>query len=458
MSSPPLDVKRFRELARDRLWCAAADDAVLQQVMAALLAGGSDERQQNMLAVIANILLVNRTLHQCYFTPYYSNQGLAHVINHISQLETPTTDDLVALYRFMFLILYDGIATVDTALLTAAADCVDRGLEHIISHSLDPPAVIEVLKAMYLLYHKYPEVTLNNSLLLAAGYFVRLTWGDEPHPMVMRQLRNVITVIMTTHPEARRRDIRYLCRSLPELGDALITHLSTHVSSFLTPGPTADYTDILGLFVLVTFIVKLMREEKDYVLVQIFQRDLLPCDNGVPPVYLQILQFLGQLMVNLDISFNDEVTRLQLKQIVLDFYYELCYHPDPAKHFSQFLTAIGYINARLYLEANNIDTPPGFDIAQYLRPKYQTVAAHEEEPAESELVFSHNALLKLILTHAHSQLLVETTSTEPVEMLQEEKEREAEKLMVVFGRLEKTGVFSNPIREWQHLGRFEEIK
>ena len=86
------------------------------------------------------------------------------------------------------------------------------------------------------------------------------------------------------------------------------------------------------------------------------------------------------------------------------------------------------------------------------------MAAHEEEPAESELVFSHNALLKLILTHAHSQLLVETTSTEPVEMLQEEKEREAEKLMVVFGRLEKTGVFSNPIREWQHLGRFEEIK
>ena len=411
LSSPPLDVKRFRELARDRLWCAAADDAVLQQVMAALLAGGSDERQQNMLAVIANILLVNRTLHQCYFTPYYSNQGLAHVINHISQLENPTTDDLVALYRFMFLILYDGIATVDTALLTAAAD-----------------------------------------------YFVRLTWGDEPHPMVMRQLRNVITVIMTTHPEARRRDIRYLCRSLPELGDALITHLSTHVSSFLTPGPTADYTDILGLFVLVTFIVKLMREEHDNVLVQIFQRDMLPCDNGVPPVYLQILQLLGQLMVNLDISFNDEVTRLQLKQIVLDFYYELCYHPDPTKHFSQFLAAIGYINARLYLEANNIDTPPGFDIAPYLRPKYQTVAAHEEEPAESELVFSHNALLKLILTHAHSQLLVETTSTEPVEMLQEEKEREAEKLMVVFGRLEKTGVFSNPIREWQHLGRFEEIK
>lgn len=424
--------------------------------MAALFDGGDAERQQLMLAVIANILLVNRTLHQCYFTPYYSNRGLDHVIAHLESLTTPTTDDLVALYRFMFLILYDGVATVDLDLLTRAAACVDHGLEHIISHNLDPPAVIEVLKAMYSLYHKYPEVTSDNSLLIAAGYFVRLTWGADPNPMVMRQLRNVITVIMTTHPEARRRDIRYLCRSLPELGDALITHLSTHVSSFLTPGPTVDYTDILGLFVLVTFIVKLMREEHDNVLVQIFRRDMLPCDNGVPPVYLQILQFLTQLMVNLDISFNDEVTRLQLKQIVLDFYYELCYHPDPTKHFSQFLTAMGYINARLYLEANNIEVPKGFDLAQYLRPKYQADLMNDEEPAESELVFSHNALLKLILTHAHSQLLVEL-APEPVEMLEEEKEREAEKLMVVFGRLEKTGVFSNPIREWQHQGRFEEI-
>jgi hypothetical protein len=44
------------------------------------------------------------------------------------------------------------------------------------------------------------------------------------------------------------------------------------------------------------------------------------------------------------------------------------------------------------------------------------------------------------------------------EMTEEEKEREAEKLFVLFDRLEKTGVASNPIKEALHRGELEKYK
>ena len=43
------------------------------------------------------------------------------------------------------------------------------------------------------------------------------------------------------------------------------------------------------------------------------------------------------------------------------------------------------------------------------------------------------------------------------EMTEEEKEREAEKLFVLFDRLEKSGMGVNPIRKAQQEGKLEEI-
>jgi len=44
-----------------------------------------------------------------------------------------------------------------------------------------------------------------------------------------------------------------------------------------------------------------------------------------------------------------------------------------------------------------------------------------------------------------------------VEMTEEEKEREAEKLFVLFDRLERSGMGVNPIRKAQQEGKLEEI-
>jgi Guanine nucleotide exchange factor synembryn len=42
-------------------------------------------------------------------------------------------------------------------------------------------------------------------------------------------------------------------------------------------------------------------------------------------------------------------------------------------------------------------------------------------------------------------------------MTDEEKEREAERLFVLFERMEKLGVAQNPVRSMQQSGRFEEL-
>jgi hypothetical protein len=44
------------------------------------------------------------------------------------------------------------------------------------------------------------------------------------------------------------------------------------------------------------------------------------------------------------------------------------------------------------------------------------------------------------------------------EMTEEEKEREAEKLFVLFDRLEKSGIASNPIKQALHEGKLEKYK
>jgi hypothetical protein len=43
------------------------------------------------------------------------------------------------------------------------------------------------------------------------------------------------------------------------------------------------------------------------------------------------------------------------------------------------------------------------------------------------------------------------------DMTDEEKEREAEKLFVLFNRMEKLGMVANPIRQAQQHGKLEEV-
>ncbi|CAN3371095.1 hypothetical protein DICA2_F38248 [Diutina catenulata] len=222
-----MDIAHLRQQARSSEWCRAVDERQLQQIVHTLTDPAHDNRadQQAMIAVVSNVLLVNRSLHQCYFTPYYSNQVLRHVVQHLAALPEATTADMVAGYRLVFLVLYDGIASEDAELLAVTGHILDRGLGYCVDHQLEPEATIEVLKAMYSLYHKYPQHTSAEVLHTVVSHFTAVRARRMPPSKLEQHLVNVITIIVTGDPESRRRDIGYVCRHCPEFGDALMQYL-----------------------------------------------------------------------------------------------------------------------------------------------------------------------------------------------------------------------------------------
>ncbi|CAN3361896.1 hypothetical protein DICA4_D35146 [Diutina catenulata] len=222
-----MDIAHLRQQARSSEWCRAVDERQLQQIVHTLIDPAHDNRadQQAMIAVVSNVLLVNRSLHQCYFTPYYSNQVLRHVVQHLAALPEATTADMVAGYRLVFLVLYDGIASEDAELLAVTGHILDRRLGYCVDHQLEPEATIEVLKAMYSLYHKYPQHTSAEVLHTVVSHFTAVRARRMPPSKLEQHLVNVITIIVTGDPESRRRDIGYVCRHCPEFGDALMQYL-----------------------------------------------------------------------------------------------------------------------------------------------------------------------------------------------------------------------------------------
>lgn len=454
------DVTEWRLLARDRQWCAQVTATELDEIVQALLSGSGHQHQQDVTAVLLNVLLVNRGLHHQTFTPIYSNACLNFIIDSLWALDSPTKADTIACFRLIFLILYDGLANPDNELLSRVAGVVDRGLEYSLAHHPDALAVLEVLKAMHLLYHKHPDFITDHSLLVCAGYFTKLARSETSDQSVLKQLLNVITAIMMLLTQDRRNDISYLCRNSPEFGDAIISYIGRQLSVYLLDPVSTDIGNVMPPFILITCITKLNdRLHLENVLVQIFQRELIANDQFIPGTYCQVVNVLAQLVLTLNqegVSLTDEMQRHQLKLVVMDCYFELTRDQDSETHFRQFLLVVGYIYAKLYLDANGYEVPPLINIEEYIRPRY--VVMNDSDAAalvELDLVFSLNQSFKLLLSQAQSQLLVETQNLSPPEMLYEEKEREAEKLMVLFDRLEKTGVFSNPMREWQQLGKLE---
>ncbi|KAJ2546940.1 hypothetical protein IWW35_004819 [Coemansia sp. RSA 1878] len=103
----------------------------------------------------------------------------------------------------------------------------------------------------------------------------------------------------------------------------------------------------------------------------------------------------------------------------------------------QFILTVGYGNAAGYMVARHIEIPA--DIIEQVR----------ESSSESGAV-------NPVTGRYWSQ---EDTNQELANMTDEEKEREAERLFVLFERLNKTGIIktANPVRAAAESGRFEEL-
>lgn len=112
---------------------------------------------------------------------------------------------------------------------------------------------------------------------------------------------------------------------------------------------------------------------------------------------------------------------------------------------AEFVELVGYTLAYTFLQANNIAVPP-IELTKHLKPNLNYLSE------ENIKAFSQ--------TSDVLDSFVSENQQPTNEMTQEEKEAEAEKLFVIFDRMEKLGTFQNfknPIRDWQQLGKFEEL-
>lgn len=169
----------------------------------------------------------------------------------------------------------------------------------------------------------------------------------------------------------------------------------------------------------------------------------------MPLVYEKLLAVICLPLSQAQFTPGDET---KLRQIVMDCYFELCYDPSPKKRYTHFLEVVSYVHAKGYIDANHLEMPSSIDVSKYLKPRYFEVAPLVAPQLEA---YTLNQLFKLILTAAAG------VEQKKPEMLEQEKEREAEKLFHVFERMEQLGTFlgfKNPVRQWQEQGRFEELK
>jgi len=118
---------------------------------------------------------------------------------------------------------------------------------------------------------------------------------------------------------------------------------------------------------------------------------------------------------------------------------------------SMMSAQIGYGNAAGYLFSKGIlsaPPPPATSSRKGKEPQRSSSSPSSEEN-DSDGPNINPITGTVVRQRGHSAL---------DEMTEEEKEQEAEKLFVLFDRLEKTGVASNPLREALHRGDLEKYK
>lgn len=139
-----------------------------------------------------------------------------------------------------------------------------------------------------------------------------------------------------------------------------------------------------------------------------------------------------------------------IKSLILECIYNLSWNPETKcdERMSQFLDLVGYRNAQGFIIANNLQVLLKIDTesVQSPNPKYL-----DKNNKNIEHEFSKISL---------DSIFNKDKPANSNNLSNKEKELEAEKLFVLFDRMEKNGAFQgfkNPVREWQQLGKFENL-
>jgi hypothetical protein len=319
-------------------------------------------------------------------------------------------------------------------------------------------ALIEILKGLYSFYHKNQKYIEKGKsqlpflirLVILVGSAVSKL--DKNQHLLIKNLLNVITIIITNigNVEYFRLPIyqQFAKTLMSVLHHRLMIYLNTE---------EGDLNDISSLFILITYLSREFRRHTCQSARDEFINSILPTSvEKIPPIYDECLRIISRPSGSFDCTklLKEEMTLSHLKLLIIECFFELSWKPDNTQQFKLFFEYVGYLNSRSYLTNNHANIPATINVNEYILPKYYNKPT--ETPSEDTLssaVDISQSFRNILASHKN-------TPQASIQMTQEEKEQEAEKLFVIFERMEKTGVFqdfANPIKEWQQLGKFESL-
>lgn len=296
---------------------------------------------------------------------------------------------------------------------------------------MDLMALSETLKLLFNITHFHPDVSQHFTTSIP-NIFKILTRRDTPTKPLDAPVSFLINALLNlvreegTGTAQQPHDPELHAAVFPSLNPAgNVTHLITILDDSIRTYPAVELdTTISPLLTLLRRIYELAPTDVQTVM----QSKLLPSDSDRAQPLGKTASLPSRLL-NLSTSAQTPA----LRDSIAAFMYELS-SKDPATYVSN----VGYGYASGFLLSKNIPMP---------------------ESALKDAGEGSSSMGGVPINPITGQRLDREEPVEMPEMTQEEKEREAERLFVLFERLKKTGVVDvkNPIEEAYRSGRIEEL-
>lgn len=484
-----VDIPTLRRNGKDPRFCRQVSTGFFDEVLELLLYNKSlnDSEIIDLIATISNILLINRELHHSYFIPKYSVQTIKFLDGFINSSVTirdlPSTHDigrLVPVYRLIFLILYNELDHIDAETIARIYSMLILGFEFCFSvfstYKEDTTyhlAFTEILKGLYTFQHKhaYGEQVNKENRLINEGilYSCFVTMNNiveekeissllDSELMLTKYLLNSIMGLLT-HDQCVNEFCIKNTEAEATFVKILLKLLRFQLGRF-SHEKDIELTDMLNLFLIINYILnKLINQydgsvSEDSQLRSIIKSEILPIE-GDAFVFNKLISLIltsNNNIVTRNIQITDMKNFSNFKNLALECIYSLSWDPerDNREQMMRFLDFVGYLNAQIFISTNNLALLPDIDVDKMRFPNTKYLD-NDTQKIVSELS-------KLTLDSLFNSTKDKKSNNSNLSM--QEKELEAEKLFVLFDRMEKNGSFEgfkNPVREWQQLGKFEDL-
>lgn len=442
-----MDIQKLRENSRNPEFCKGISESQLDAILKELFENDKlvSSEKINVLASISNILLINQEIYHNYFYQRYTKAFLKYLLEFTKSYKASpevTKDNLsfLAIYRSFFLTLYgiqvDGIDEVYedvSSFLTSEFYAITKNDETQLNDSIFLNMLVELLKALYAIFHN-TNVPADSKLPLKCIKTINKLYNSEKiedqHCMLL-VVDNLLNLLLGIDYELdlKYKNIEDYLKFYSILG--ILLHRCLKESNI-----KEHFLITRLLCVIVKEVSKLnnQNDSKYYPTLKEILFSIAKPENkaGVYKCLLQIL--IGNNNHYNDIEENYDIKLSHyLNNLVLDLFYQTSWSNDYKTQLTEYLEKCGYILGKSYIDANNLNIPSDFEISKFIKPKYFGDLVQQT---------GIEGLLK--------DLNNKGKPTRSSHLTEEEKEIEAEKLFVLFDRMEKNGAFQNfknPVRE-----------